>query len=379
MKICFVSSYPPNRARLSEYTKNLIEELARRSSICKVYVLADVANGAQLRELKGKIEVRRVWKPDGILSILKIILSLLKLNPDIVHFNVHFQSFGKKRISNFIGLALPFLCKVVGIPSVASIHNLGEKVNLTVFGIKTSFLNKLGIRIATKLITMATVVTVTVRSYVKTLRARYQCQKIIFVPHGTHVLNQLSPPSVNPHKIVLMFGHMSPSKGLPTMLKVTKRLGEDRDDFKLVVAGQNHPNFPDYLRRFRRNAIPNVEFTGYIDEEWLPKLFQKAYLVILPYLTATGTSGVFHLACGFGKPIVASDLPEIRELVREGASALLVPPKDVEAFCKAILRLYDKPELARQLGRQNISFASREDWRVVAASFERIYKGLEAE
>ncbi|MFQ5758504.1 MAG: glycosyltransferase [Candidatus Bathyarchaeia archaeon] len=379
MKICFVSSYPPNRARLSEYAENLIEELAKRRSISKIYVLADVASGAQLNDLRGKIEVRRVWNPDGILSILKILLHLVKLNPDIVHFNVHFQSFGKKRIPNFIGLTLPFLCKVAGIPSLVSIHNLGEKVHLKILGIKASFLNKLGIRIATKLITLATAVTVTVRSYVETLRNRYQCKSVIFVPHGTRVLCARNSPSVNPHKIVLMFGHMSPSKGLPTMLEVADRLSKDRDDFKVVIAGQSHPNFPDYLDKFRGPPLPNLEFTGYIVEDRIPELFQKAFVVVLPYLTATGTSGVFHLACGFGKPIVASDLPEIRELVREGASALLVSPNDGEGFCKAILRLYDEPDLVKEMEKQNISFASKENWSEVVSSFERIYVGLGAE
>ena len=44
----------------------------------------------------------------------------------------------------------------------------------------------------------------------------------------------------------------------------------------------------------------------------------------MPYLAVPGTSGVFHLACGYGTPIVASDLPEIREILADGASAVLV-------------------------------------------------------
>jgi glycosyltransferase involved in cell wall biosynthesis len=376
LNICFVSSYPPNRARLSEYAKKLTEELAKRASIHKIYVLADTSEGARQRELKGKIEVRRVWKSDDILSILKTILHIVRLNPDVVHFNIHFQSFGKKRVPNFIGLSLPYLCKALGIASVVSIHNLGERVNLDVLGIATSFLNKLGITIATKLIAMATAVTVTVRSYLETLRDRYQCRETIFVPHGAQMIDQYNPPSVNPHKIALMFGHMSPSKGLPTMLEVAKRLNNHRADFRLVVAGQDHPNFLGYLENSRKEAPSNVHFTGYIYEKAIPELFQKAFVVVLPYLTATGTSGVFHLACGFGKPIVASDLPEIRELVKEGASALLVPPNDIDALCKAILHLYDTPELAMEMGKQNLSFASKESWSSVASSFDQIYAEL---
>ena len=107
-------------------------------------------------------------------------------------------------------------------------------------------------------------------------------------------------------------------------------------------------------------------------------MFQKAFLVVLPYLTATGTSGVFHLACGFGKAIVASDLPEIKELLKEGASAMLVPPDDVEAFCKGVARLLDAPLFVEEMGRKNLSFASQECWSAVADRFEQLYNDLRA-
>ncbi|MEM2922347.1 MAG: glycosyltransferase, partial [Candidatus Bathyarchaeia archaeon] len=377
LRVCFVSSYPPNRARLSEYAQSLLKELGNRPGIDRIYVLADMVGGSKNRVwISPRVEVLRVWKIDHPFSILGIILCILKLRPDVVHFNVHFQSYGRSRITNFVGLSLPFLCRVLGVPSVVLIHNLGERVNLKALGIEASFFNRLGIRLATRLITLAKAVTVTVRSYAKFLGRRYQCRNITFVPHGTAVFNTLNQAPVNPHRTILMFGHMSPYKGLPLMLEVFNRLVKERDYFRLVIAGNSHPNFPDYLDKFRENPPPNVEFTGYVDEARLPELFQNAFIVVLPYLTGTGTSGVFHLACGFGKPIVASDLPEIRELVTEGASALLVPPNDVEGFSKAIVRLCDDPELAEEMGKRNLSFASRESWSAVASSFEQIYSEL---
>jgi glycosyltransferase involved in cell wall biosynthesis len=110
-----------------------------------------------------------------------------------------------------------------------------------------------------------------------------------------------------------------------------------------------------------------------VEENDLAGVFEKVDVVVLPYLTATGTSGVFHLACGFGKPIIASDLPELRELVTEGASAILVPPGDVKALKDAILSVLDNKELRASMERQNLAFAQMENWGAVAEAYEKVY------
>lgn len=375
LRICFISSYPPNRARLSEYAKSLLKELANSPAIDKIYVLADTIDGSKNRLREGsKVEVLRVWKADNPFSILSIIPQILKLKPDVVHFNVHFQSYGRKRLANFIGLSLVFLCRFLGLRVVASVHNFGEKVDLKKVRLKPSLLNRVGILVATKLILSASKVVVTVRSYAEYLRRRYGHKGVLYIPHGTSV-NACS--LIDPdEKVMLMFGHMGPSKGLPIMLKTFEELMKERSDVKLVVAGSSHPNFPGYLDEFVKAAIPKVDFLGYVREEDLAQVFGMADVVVLPYLTATGTSGVFHLACGYGKPVVASDLAEIREMVAEGASALLVPPSDVGALKDAILKVLFSEEIAAKMSEQNLMFAQREQWNIVAEAYEEAYLGL---
>jgi glycosyltransferase involved in cell wall biosynthesis len=379
LRVCFVTSHPPSRGRLSEYAFCLLSALESSRRISRIFVLTD-SKPERADSLRGqRVDIRQVWTPDNAASILKVLVNVLLLRPDVVHFNVHFQSFGRSRLANFIGLSLPFLCKALGTPSVATVHNLGEKVDLKAVGLKPSFLNRHGIRLATRLITSASAVTVTVRSYLEFLNRSYGCANVTFVPHGAGVSSRPPTPlPINPSRMILIFGHMAPFKGLPLMIDVFSRVLNERKDVKLIVAGESHPNFPRYLDDFSRNPPPKVEFVGYVDERQLPSLFERAFVVVLPYLAATGTSGVFHLACGYGKPIIASDLPEIRELVKEGASAILVPPNDVEGFAKAILRLCDTPWLAEEIGNRNLSFASTESWNLVASSFERIYMNLAA-
>jgi len=85
---------------------------------------------------------------------------------------------------------------------------------------------------------------------------------------------------------------------------------------------------------------------------------------------------VFHIACSYGKPIVATSLPEIRELVTKGASAILVPSGNREALQKAILRILRNKSLANKMSEQNLTFAKREQWPAVAESYEKAYLKL---
>ncbi len=99
-------------------------------------------------------------------------------------------------------------------------------------------------------------------------------------------------------------------------------------------------------------------------------------MVVLPYNAAPGTSGVFHLACGYGRPIVASDLPEIRELVNDGASAILVPKGDLQALIDAILAILLNEEVASKMSKQNLNFAKKESWSAVAKAYQDAYVAL---
>jgi glycosyltransferase involved in cell wall biosynthesis len=63
-----------------------------------------------------------------------------------------------------------------------------------------------------------------------------------------------------------------------------------------------------------------------------------------------------------GRPVVASDLPSIREIYDHGVDALLVPPDDPDAFAAAIRQLNQDPALGRRLGAAAKSKAKRFSW-----------------
>ena len=128
LRVCFVSSYPPNHARLSEYAQNLVTALAGRPAIDALYLLVDktTLSGKVLPE-DPKVKVFRVWKADNLPSVLSLMYYILKLRPDVVHFNVSFQSFGKNKLTNVTGLSLILLSRLLGFRVLAAVHTLGRK------------------------------------------------------------------------------------------------------------------------------------------------------------------------------------------------------------------------------------------------------------
>jgi glycosyltransferase involved in cell wall biosynthesis len=375
VRVCFVSSYPPNHARLSEYANNFIAELTKRPTIKELYVLADKSqsknNGLTHNP---KVKVLRVWKPDDIRSVLHIIRYIAKLRPDVVHFNVSFQSFGTSKLANVAGLSLIPMSRLLGFKVLTGIHTLAEGTDLKKFGIEPSLTNRAGILVATKLVLSAQTVVVLVHSYVKALKQRYRHQNVIYIPHGTQTSKT---ERINTEqKVILIFGHMGPHKGLPLLLEAYKEMLKDKLNVKLVVAGGNHPNFPSYLQQFTNQNIPNMEFLGYVPEKQLQQVFKTADVLVMPYLAVPGTSGVFHLASGYGTPIIASDLPEIREILSDGASAVLVPTQNSAALKYEITKLLFDKKKAREIVAKNLEFAKKRSWKTVAEAYEKAYIDL---
>ena len=341
-----------------------------------MYLLVDKSTSNEVPSVNddSKVKVLRVWEADNFLSILGIMHYLLKLKPDVVHFNTAFQSFGKTRVANFTGISLIFFCRILGFRTLVEMHNLAEKVKLEKVGVKSSLINRIGILVATKLVLTASKVVVTVHAYADYLKMRYHHGDVQYIPHGA-IVDYSS--SIDPEeKTILIFGFMGPHKGLSVLLKAFQELRKEKQKLKLVVAGSNHPNFPRFLDEYIRLHIPDVEFLGYVPEENVAQVFKKADVVAIPYFTMTGTSGVFHLACGYGKPIVGSDLPEIREMLNDGASALLCPPGDVEELKNAILKVLSDEKLEARMSGQNLKFAQKESWNIVAEAFEEAYLEL---
>ncbi|MFX0137027.1 MAG: glycosyltransferase, partial [Candidatus Hodarchaeota archaeon] len=352
----------------------LINELQRLPQIDHIDIIADTNKNRSIKKINDKITIYRTWKGENIPSLLSILHKISTLKPDIVHFNLHMAVFGRSRINNFIGLCLPFLCRIMGFRTIVTLHNIVERIDIERAGFSNTTLNRVGALIATKILTFASTITLNVQSYLRILERRYGCKSVYWVPHGTWIADPVSYQHNNPRSI-LYFGYSGPYKDLDLLFNAFETLRKRRLDVKLIIAGASHPNYPDFLRKYVSEKPDAVDFVGYIADHQLTSLFEKTDLVVLPYHTCTGTSGVAHLVSSYGLPMIATDLPEFRELTDEGCGIIL-SPHDPDEFSEKMEYILDNPDITQKLKDRNILFVNGRTWNKVAEQFYKVYHRL---
>jgi glycosyltransferase involved in cell wall biosynthesis len=147
----------------------------------------------------------------------------------------------------------------------------------------------------------------------------------------------------------------------------------------LIVGG--HAAEPDLARVKARAAALGLEtrvtFTGLVEPAQVPERLRAAAILALPNPASaisthfTSPLKLFEYMAA-GRPIVASDLPAIREVLRDDIDALLVPPGDAAALADAIRRLLDDPALAARLAASALDGVREYGWDRRAARLESL-------
>src|SRR5207249_8250513 len=166
----------------------------------------------------------------------------------------------------------------------------------------------------------------------------------------------------NPDQRILAFGKWGTYKRLEPMIEAFEIVSRQDPRAKLVVGGMDHPKTPGYLESISKQywRHPRIEFTGYIPEDKIPSLFQGTSVAVMPYSSSAGSSGVAHLACAYGVPIVASDIPDFRQLAEEEGLAIeLYQAGKMKSLAATMIALLGNPERQMEMAIQNFSAALR--------------------
>jgi glycogen synthase len=149
----------------------------------------------------------------------------------------------------------------------------------------------------------------------------------VFVPNGIAVPARVADEA--PGLEVFFTGRLSPEKGV-------RELAEAARGMNLVVTGDGP----------LRDLVPT---RGFVSRDELERCFERAAVVVCPSLSE-GFGVVCAEAMAHGKPVVASAVGGLANLIEDGRTGLLVPPGDVRALRAAIERLLGDQRLRRRLG-----------------------------
>jgi starch synthase len=147
--------------------------------------------------------------------------------------------------------------------------------------------------------------------------------------------------------LVLFFGRIWEYKGLEYLIRAEPLITSRVPKAKIVIAGRGE-KFDSY-RRMMVHPERFIVHNDYVSDEKRAALFRRASLVVLPYIECS-QSGVIPLAYRFGKPVVATTVGGLPDMVDDDRTGYLVPPRDATALAEAIIRLLQDKELRRQFG-----------------------------
>ncbi|HLZ00438.1 MAG TPA: glycosyltransferase [Candidatus Angelobacter sp.] len=365
MKICFVSAFPPSKAMLNEYGYHIAREL-HADPLVGLTVLGDEIDGggSELQDF----HVERVWKMNHFGNHARLLKAIHEFRPHVVWFNLVFSSFGTRDhpFSAFSGLTLPLATRMAGYYTHVTLHHLMDHIDLDDAGVRHKRLFRAAGNVATRLVLMANSVSVLLPAYRRTLMDKYRGENIHFRAHGILSARPEFPDFSrrgNPHHRILAFGKWGTYKRCELLIEAFEEYVLPKvPQARLIVAGADNGNAPGYIdslqQRYKNNSY--VSFTGYVAEEDIPELFGTATMLVLPYTSATGASGVAHLAAEYGVPIVSSDIQDFREMCdNEGLAIRFYPVGNKAALAKQMLALLESPEDQHTLAEQNFSAALR--------------------
>jgi glycosyltransferase involved in cell wall biosynthesis len=159
--------------------------------------------------------------------------------------------------------------------------------------------------------------------------------------------------------------------------EVLDRMG----DLRLIVAGRMMEPRRRYSALVDELRIAHALhwIRGYVPSCDVPAVFAAADVVALPYLDAS-SSGVLLTAYAMGRPVIATAVGGLPELVEPGRTGLLVPPNNSRALGEAIAALLADPDRAREMGECGLDLLERRfTWSAMARHVGGIYRQIVAD
>jgi glycosyltransferase involved in cell wall biosynthesis len=317
------------------------------------------------------IHIRKIFKRESyLLTLIKIIASLLHDRPQVVHF----QSLVSRRKD----VVLYLIIKILGIKIVTTIHNIFpheiRPLEKKMYGWMYALSNKLILHGEKN------------KASFLEIFPHISASKLCVNPHGNYCLLRLKRntqqeaksilalPSAD--KVVLLIGAIRPYKGVDLFIECANAVLQALSSVSFVIVGQLISGTQEeYQKLVGNNPKISLSFK-YLTLEEISLYMDAADIVAFPYKHIY-QSGMVHLAMAHEKAIIASDVGAISEVVIHGESGVIVPANDMKRMTAAMISLLSDDKKRLQLGENGLKRAQTEfAWDKIAHSTEQIYLSL---
>jgi len=231
-----------------------------------------------------------------------------------------------------------------------------------------------------KYINKACLITAVSRAAAKFIEHFADGKKIIVVPNGVDVkrfesIEKNIQPNLSEKPIILYVGRLVYRKGIHVLVRAMPLILKEIPNAHLIIAGKGYMNSSIRMLIKSLNLEGNVTMLGFIPDEKLPELYASSHLFVMPSLYCESFGITLLEAMASGKPVVASNVGGIPEVVKDGVVGLLFRRGDAEDLADKIIRVLSDCNLARSLASNAKELVKeRYSWSVVADKIEDIYE-----
>ncbi len=365
MKIVMVTSYPPDRCGISDYSYNLVKEIRKHAEVVIISRKGDSENGIIHRK-----NVKRSWTqiieeiktfPQAAEDVDGCVRIIEKEKPDVLHIQYEpglYNLFFAPMLFDALRIRFPRINKTLTLHAIDYFPlNLFHKF----------FLYKKPDRIIVH------------TEYHKNMIKKTN-KNTIKVQMG------LKPKTIRSSikDYALYFGFLSAHKGVESLIRAYNRV-KGKTKTKLIISGSINPTYKqqhDYRDKIK-NVIERLGLSGsidfiynYIPSAKLTKMIADAKFIVFPYLKtySGGQSQAIMDAIACAKPVIVSRLPGLTENILNGKNGIIVTPGDENELSNAILKLSSSNRLLDRISRNNRKLAKSLSWKNIARKTIAAYK-----
>lgn len=204
------------------------------------------------------------------------------------------------------------------------------------------------------------ILTVSPSSKADILGHRMTKKEPIIIYNGVD-LEKMKPGKKTKNPTVLYLGRLKDYKSVPVLLKAAKNIIADIPTTRFIIAGDG-PDKNKLVRLTKKLDLDShVEFLGRVSEETKIALYQKSWVLVNPSLMeGWGITTIEANACA--TPAIGSNVPGLRDAIKNPHSGILVPYGNVDEFSKAIKKIITDSNLRKQMMRDSVEWAKKFDW-----------------
>jgi glycosyltransferase involved in cell wall biosynthesis len=241
-------------------------------------------------------------------------------------------------------------------------------------GLKEKFLEEYVLGAFEKMIQCQKIIVHTLKDKETFLKLRnVDEKKVDIIPHGIYSFFKAYGNEFQTEKnTILFFGNIREYKGLRYLIQAVPLILKVIPNLKVIIAGEG--DISEFSSFIENNKFVFEIYNEFISDSKVSELFQRSEIVVMPYTKMSGQSGILNIALAFNKPIVASDVGGINEVIDDGKNGLLIPPRDPVKIAEAVIKIFQNNNFQLSLKLNLEKTANEFSWDNISRKHVEIYR-----